>query len=79
MPKTVQIRDLDDETYTVLRTRAAAENLSLAAYLRRELDRMAAGPTMAEWLAEATDRDWGVDRDTIVETIRDVREGAGRR
>lgn len=56
MPKNVQIRDVSDETYTVLRTRAATDGLSLAQYLRRELDRMADRPTMAELLERADRR-----------------------
>lgn len=74
MSKTVQIRDVDDETYRVLRTRAAAENLSLTAYLKRELERLASGPTMAEIFVRSSRRDWGIDQDTIVRTIRAIRE-----
>jgi plasmid stability protein len=73
MPKTIQIRDVDDETHRVLRSRAAAEGLSLTAYLKRELDRMA-GPTMGEWIEKVTDRDWGVDREEIVRIIRESRD-----
>ena len=47
MSKNVQIRDLDDKIYAVLRRRAAAEDLSLTQYLRRELGRLASQPTMA--------------------------------
>jgi antitoxin FitA len=53
MGRTIQIRDVDDRTYTVLRTRAAADHLSLAAYLRRQLEQMASSPTMAELLERA--------------------------
>ncbi len=56
MGKTVQIRDLDDATYETLRARAAAEDLSLAQYLRRELTRSAATSTMAEVLERADRR-----------------------
>jgi len=56
MGKTIQVRDVDDRAYTVLRTRAAVENLSLTAYLKRELEAAARLPTMAEWLAKV-DRD----------------------
>lgn len=56
MAKTVQIRELDDEVYRVLRSRAAAEDLSLAQYLRRELTRVASAPTMAELLDRAARR-----------------------
>lgn len=74
MSHTIQIRDVDDRTYTVLRTRAAAEHLSLTAYLRRELEKIASGPSMASWVAQATDRDWGVPSDAIADTIREIRD-----
>jgi plasmid stability protein len=50
MPKTVQIRDIDDDTYAALAVRAAAEGISVPEYLRREIARLAARPTIAEWL-----------------------------
>lgn len=75
MGKAVQIRDVDDHTYRVLRTRAAAEGMSLTTYLRRELERLASAPTMAEWLSRATDRTWGVDGEEIVRVIREGRDG----
>ena len=53
MPKNVQIRNVDDATYETLRNRAAAADLSLTQYLRRELDRLANQQTMAEWLDRA--------------------------
>lgn len=56
MAKTVQIREVSDETYAVLRTRAASDGLSLTQYLRRELDRIADRPTMAELLERADRR-----------------------
>jgi hypothetical protein len=81
MPKTVQIRNLDDRAYTLLRTRAAAENLSLTAYLKRELEILASRPTMAEWL-DQIDRqrpETGPTTDEIVRTIRELREAADPR
>lgn len=77
MSKTIQVRDVDDATYTTLRTRAARENLSLAAYLKRQLDDMASGPTMDELLRRADERratGMGVDRDTIVSVQREIRD-----
>jgi len=56
MPKTVQIRNLDDATHETLRRRAAAENLSLTQYLRRELEQLASTSTMLEVLARADER-----------------------
>jgi antitoxin FitA len=53
VPKNVQIRNLDDATYQKLRTRAAADGMSLSQYLRRELDHLASLATMAEILERA--------------------------
>lgn len=50
MPKTVQIRDLDDKVYAVLQRRAAAAGISVPELLRREATRLAARPSMQEWL-----------------------------
>ena len=50
MPKTVQIRDLDDEVYAALARQAAFVGLSVPEYLRREATRLAARPSMEEWL-----------------------------
>ena len=74
MSKTVQIRDLDNETYQVLRKRAAADGLSLAGYLRRELTQMAAVPTMAEWLdrADESRARAGVSREALQSAIEDL-------
>lgn len=76
MPKNVQIRNLDDATYESLRRRAAADNLSLAQYLRRELNRLATTRTMAEILDEADARrarHGGVSREAMEEAIEDMR------
>jgi hypothetical protein len=52
----IQIRDVDDDDYAMLRSRAAAEGLSLTTYLKRELHRLAGSPTMAELLDRADRR-----------------------
>ena len=77
MGRTIQIRDVDEHTYTVLRTRAAAEHLSLTAYLKRQLEAMTAGPTMAETLERADRRrarGVGVSGQAIVDAVREARE-----
>ena len=56
MPKTVQIRDLDDDVYAALARRAAEERISVPELLRREATRLAARPPMADWLARAGGR-----------------------
>jgi hypothetical protein len=56
MAHTIQIRDVSDHAYTVMRTRAAAEGLSLSGYLRRQIETSASKPTMAELLERADRR-----------------------
>lgn len=50
MPKTVQIRNIDDSTYAALRRRAASVNMTVPEFLRREVTRLANRPTPEEWL-----------------------------
>lgn len=50
MPKTVQIRDLDDEVYARLARRAAEARVSVPELLRTEAARLAARPSVEEWL-----------------------------
>lgn len=45
MPKTVQIRDIDDEVYAALVRRAADEGITVPELLRREAVRLAAART----------------------------------
>ena len=48
---TIQIRDIPEESYEVLRRRARREGRSLQSYLRQEIIALAAQPTKAETLA----------------------------
>ncbi len=50
MPKTVQIRDLDDAVYDGLVRRAAETGVSVPELLREEATRLAARPSIGEWL-----------------------------
>ena len=50
MPKTVQIRDLDDDVYAGLLRRAAEDGITVPELLRREATRLASQPSIAEWL-----------------------------
>jgi hypothetical protein len=56
VPKTIQIRDLDDETYGALVRRAAEAGLSVPELLRREATRLASRPSVAEWLRRTRTR-----------------------
>ncbi|MGH4025479.1 MAG: hypothetical protein ACRDRV_12970 [Pseudonocardiaceae bacterium] len=76
MPKNVQIRDLDDDTYAVLRGRAGAADMSLTQYLRQELSRLARTPTMGELLERADRRrarGGGASREAVEAAFEDDR------
>lgn len=49
---TVQVRNLDDRAYAVLKERASGSGRSLQEYLRVLLEQQAAEPTVAEALAK---------------------------
>lgn len=67
MPKTVQIRDIDDAVYVALQRHAAAAGTSVPDLLRREAARLAARPTLEEWLARTRRRSNTTSRaDTVV-------------
>jgi len=73
MPKTVQIRDLDDETYTALARRAADAGLTVPELLRREVSRIARRPTVDEWLSRTRRRPSPLTRTEIIEALDEVR------
>jgi plasmid stability protein len=56
MAKTIQIRDLDDDVYQALVRRAAEAGITVPELLRREATRLAARPTVEEWLARTRRR-----------------------
>lgn len=50
MPRTVEIHDLDDDVYAGLVRHAAEEGITVPELLRREATRLAARPSIKEWL-----------------------------
>lgn len=66
MPKTVQIRDIDDHVYAALVRRSAEAGSSVPEFLRKEIERLASRPSVGEWL-ERTRRRPGErsERDTL--------------
>lgn len=56
------------------RARAAAEGLSLTAYLKRELHQLAQLPTMADWIKEATNHDWTVSKQAREQILEERHE-----
>jgi hypothetical protein len=73
MPKTIQIRDVDDATYAALQRRAAEGGLTVPDLLRREAARLAARPSVEEWLARTRRRPSGLERGDVIAALDDLR------
>ena len=73
MPKTIQIRDVDDAVYVALSRRAAEVGLTVPDLLRREAARLASRPTMEEWLARTRRRPSGISRARVLEAVDELR------
>jgi antitoxin FitA len=74
MSKMIQVRNVPDELHRVLKTRAAAEGMSLSDYIKRELGYL----TGKSKLREIAERNRargpsGLSTKTIVEVIRESR------
>jgi len=73
VPKTIQIRDLDDDVYAGLVRRAGEAGLTVPELLRREAARLAARPTLEEWLARTRRRPSTVTRADVLEALDEWR------
>jgi hypothetical protein len=73
MPKTIQIRDVDDEVYAALRRRAAEAGISVPDLLRREAGRLARRPTVEEWLERTRRRRSDIEAGAVIDALDDVR------
>jgi hypothetical protein len=73
MPKTIQIRDIDDEIYAGLVRRAGEEGITVPELLRREAARLAARPSVAQWLARTRRRPSAVSTADVLATIDEWR------
>jgi hypothetical protein len=68
----VQVRDVPEETLRALKTRAAERGLTLSAFLRGELDRLASRPTNAEVVGRLARRDRR-GGPTVADTVAEIR------
>ncbi len=73
MPRTVQIRDIDDDVYAALVRRAAESGITVPELLRREAARLASRPTIEEWLTRTRRRPSRITSAEIVEALDEVR------
>ena len=69
---TLYIRDVSDDVAATLKERAAAEGMSLSAYVAAELTRIAARPTNEQIVARprVRDRPSGPSSDDIVAAVQ---------
>lgn len=68
----LQVRDVPETTVNRLKARAAERGLTLTAYLRTELDRLAARPSNAEIVERLARRDRR-GGPTVADTVAEVR------
>jgi hypothetical protein len=73
VPKTIQIRDISVADYAALARRAAEAGLSVPELLRREAARLAARPTMEEWLRRTRRRSSSVTRAEVLDALDEGR------
>jgi hypothetical protein len=78
--KVIQIRDVPDEVRDALAEAAAAEGLSLAGYVRRELEHLARRAQRVRENAAVVRQTQnevrgGVDRDVILSVLHEGRDG----
>lgn len=73
MPRTVQIRDLDDVVYAGLVRRAAEIGISVPELLRIEAARLAARPSVQTWLARTRQRSAPVEPVEVLAALDEQR------
>jgi plasmid stability protein len=74
----IQVRDVPEATVEALKARAAEQGLTMAAFLRAELDKIAARPTNREIVERIArrDRTGGPTTDETVAEIRRIRDAS---
>lgn len=73
----IQVRNVPEDVHRTLKVRAAESGVSLSAYVLRELERLAALPTMEEWLLRVRSRDparAGISAADVIRAERDLRD-----
>jgi plasmid stability protein len=74
MSKMIQLRHVPDDLYQKLKARAALEGLSLSDYLLKEIERVAAYPSVAELRERLASREPFHPRVSPAKIIRAERE-----
>lgn len=74
MSKMIQVRDVPEHVHRTLKARAAREGMSLSDLIKRELERAAERPSMAEWLERTQQARPIRTRRTAAQVVRDLRD-----
>ncbi len=74
MSKMIQVRNVPDQIHRALKARAAREGMSLSDFIKRDLERAAARPTMREWLERTRQRKPIQSKLSAVQVIRELRD-----
>ncbi|MCW5978552.1 MAG: hypothetical protein KIT09_10770 [Bryobacteraceae bacterium] len=74
MSKMIQVRDVPESVHGILKSRAAREGMSLSDFIKRELEHVAARPTMQEWLEQTRQAKPIAAKRTAVQVIREMRD-----
>jgi hypothetical protein len=73
VPKTIQIRDVDDDVYLALSRRAAEAGITVPDLLRREAGRLARRPSVEEWLSRTQRRRSDIETPAVLDALDEVR------
>jgi hypothetical protein len=73
MPKTIQIRDIDDDLYAALVRRASELGISVPELLRREAARIVSRPSVKEWLERTRRRPSNITPSDIRDALDETR------
>ncbi len=74
MSKTIQLRDVPDQIHSVLKARAASAGMTLSDFIKKELERTAARPTMREWPERSAQAKPIPSKRTAAEVLRKLRD-----
>ena len=72
--KMVQIRNMPEAMHRTLKSRAAAEGMSLSDYILRELESLASRPTWGEWMEQVRRDGPTTLKESSAEAIRAIRD-----
>jgi antitoxin FitA len=74
MSKMIQIRNVPDDVHREIKARAARAGMSLSDYLKREVERLVATPSVEDLLARIRSRERPQISESIVDIIRAERD-----